>query len=85
MVNQFSENDPTFGGLPGGPTVLEHYALKQYAGNTYAVAGSSMTHKYTWYLRNVRAYDNVGFLVIFFAGFFMLAWATLAFKQFQKR
>ena len=40
---------------------------------------------FKWYVQNVRAYDNVGFLCIFFLGFFMLAWATLAFKQFQKR
>ena len=28
MVNQFSGHDLPFNGIPGSPTVLEHYALK---------------------------------------------------------
>ncbi len=77
MVNQFSgerHGDPMW---LSGETVLEHYQLKNYSDRSSA--------RYTWYNKDVEMWANVGFLCIFFLGYFLCAWAGLKYAQHGAR
>lgn len=82
MMNQFAAKDPIW---QNGKTVLENYHLKNYDGDSYEIAGPAGRTHYSWYTQNVRMYDNVGFMVVFFLVYLLLAWYTLATKNFVKR
>ncbi len=76
-VNQFSgdrHGDPVW---LNGETVLEHYQLKNYSDRSSA--------RYTWYKKDVEMWANVGFLCIFFVGYFVFAWAGLKYAQHGAR
>jgi hypothetical protein len=76
MVNQFTGElgDPVW---LDGETVLEHYQLKNYHDRSSA--------HYSWYTPTVEMWANIGFLVLFFAVFFVFAWMTLKYKTFNAR
>lgn len=76
MINQFSGpmGDPMF---IEGETVLQHYQLKDYTDHSSA--------HYSWYRKTVDMWANVGFLVLFFFGFFMCALLALKYKTHGAR
>lgn len=75
MINQFEAYDPP--NFLGNSTVLEHYGLKNYRDHSSA--------HYGWYTPTVNKWANLGFLYLFFAGFFCLAWYVLKTKTYNVR